>query len=430
MFQHDMSTDTRIAHTPALVLAVLSTLFLVSCGTTLLPMWIDVRASRFAAGAKGDDTTDDTAAIQAAINSIPIHHTGTVFIPPGIYKITAPINFKGRTVHLECTDPRATVIHQISPDLSGIVMSDYSSVRNCGIKGTNVARALHASGIDAGGTTRITLEGNIIEEWQKQGIVTGENSSWWIIRNNIIRNNHDEGILFGSGTSDCLVDGNDIYGNWKNALDFNGPHHTIVNNSLHGNGHTDPVCLSDCNGMILFASPDTTDIHNVVIANNRIYSNTNFGIMIASSDITSIYNVWVGSNVLWGNGLTGIKLEQGGGGNLLFVSIANNISIRNGVAGLLLDNHTRTTGITTGVHVMGNTFLHNTGWGIWIYNPEVTNTTIAYNIAYANTSGAVLDSGTNTSFHANCFVLTDPICSTLLNRRPEYSDVDGLGGGT
>jgi hypothetical protein len=287
-------------------------------------------------------------------------------------------------------------------------------VRNCGIKGTNIARTTHASGIDAGGTTHVSIEGNIIEEWQTQGMVTGENSSWWIVKNNIIRNNHDEGILFGARTTDCFVAGNDMYGNWKNALDFNGPRHTIVNNTLHGNGHTDPVCVSDCNGMILFAASYTTDVYDVVIANNSIYSNANFGIWIGSSGVTSIYNVSVNGNELLGNGLTGIKLEQGGSGNIRLVTIVKNISTMNGVGGLLLDNHTRTTGIITSVQVTDNRLVSNIGWGIWIYDPEVTETNVANNFAYGNTSGAVLDAGTNTSFGANCWALTDPICSVLL----------------
>lgn len=41
-------------------------------------------------GAKGDGTTDDTAAIQAAINSANVFAT-TIYFPPGAYKITSPL---------------------------------------------------------------------------------------------------------------------------------------------------------------------------------------------------------------------------------------------------------------------------------------------------------------------------------------------------
>jgi len=47
--------------------------------------WVDVKAY----GAKGDETTDDTAAIQAAMNAV--ISGGTVFLPPGNYKVTATL---------------------------------------------------------------------------------------------------------------------------------------------------------------------------------------------------------------------------------------------------------------------------------------------------------------------------------------------------
>ena len=54
----------------------------------------NVRDTQFAGGAKGDGVTDDTAAIQAAINSFGAPSTatgGAVFFPPGQYKITSSL---------------------------------------------------------------------------------------------------------------------------------------------------------------------------------------------------------------------------------------------------------------------------------------------------------------------------------------------------
>jgi len=42
-------------------------------------------------GAVGDNTNDDTAAIQAAVNAVLAAGGGTVYVPPGSYKVTATI---------------------------------------------------------------------------------------------------------------------------------------------------------------------------------------------------------------------------------------------------------------------------------------------------------------------------------------------------
>jgi len=58
--------------------------------------WVDVKAY----GARGDGQTDDTAAIQAAMNAVITG--GTVFLPPGNYKVTAtlkkPQSFGGPSI--------------------------------------------------------------------------------------------------------------------------------------------------------------------------------------------------------------------------------------------------------------------------------------------------------------------------------------------
>lgn len=57
--------------------------------------WYDVKSATY--GAVGDGTTDDTAAIQAAINAAePVR--GTVYFPPGTYKISAALDLDSHYV--------------------------------------------------------------------------------------------------------------------------------------------------------------------------------------------------------------------------------------------------------------------------------------------------------------------------------------------
>jgi hypothetical protein len=110
-------------------------------------------------GAKGDGVTDDTAAIQAAINSLPLNtanapyyspstgiNGGTVLIPSGRYKITAPLITK-----------RGITIAGVSPEASQIL--SYSA--------TGVFK--HQLG-DGGGYTPDVVEIAGISIWQNASV--------------------------------------------------------------------------------------------------------------------------------------------------------------------------------------------------------------------------------------------------------------------
>jgi hypothetical protein len=45
-------------------------------------------------GAVGDGVTDDRRAIQSALDAIPYTSGGKIYLPPGTYKVNAPINIR------------------------------------------------------------------------------------------------------------------------------------------------------------------------------------------------------------------------------------------------------------------------------------------------------------------------------------------------
>jgi hypothetical protein len=59
-------------------------------------------------GAVGDGTTDDTAAIQSAIDATPANG-GVVFFPPGTYKVVATLNID-KPLEILGSGPHATVV--------------------------------------------------------------------------------------------------------------------------------------------------------------------------------------------------------------------------------------------------------------------------------------------------------------------------------
>ena len=57
------------------------------------PSWTNVKTVY---GAKGDGVTDDTAALQAALNNVGLNgHSSVLYLPAGTYKISSTLNLAG-----------------------------------------------------------------------------------------------------------------------------------------------------------------------------------------------------------------------------------------------------------------------------------------------------------------------------------------------
>ena len=97
-------------------------LSLESDGATL--KWVDQVVNVKDWGAVGDDTTDDTTAITNAIAAIP-STGGTLYFPPGTYKITSAITFnKPASLILGAgSEYGATTIHQASSNTGAFVIA-------------------------------------------------------------------------------------------------------------------------------------------------------------------------------------------------------------------------------------------------------------------------------------------------------------------
>tara|TARA_R110000868_G_scaffold226395_1_gene478965 strand:+ start:105 stop:1931 length:1827 start_codon:yes stop_codon:yes gene_type:complete len=75
-------------------------------------------------GAVGDDATDDTAAIQAAINSISAVRGGSVYFPAGLYKVTSQLNITGDNITLFGDGQRSSAIRVYHNSGYGILVQD------------------------------------------------------------------------------------------------------------------------------------------------------------------------------------------------------------------------------------------------------------------------------------------------------------------
>ena len=133
-------------------------------------------------GAKGDNATNDTAAIQAAITAVYSAGGGTVYFPPGNYKVTTlALSFASTTtVNLVGSGKESTQIVKIDASTSpiinwsstGAIVSSYSNISDMAI----VGNANGSDGIDFTQIARFKIQNLDIKScavgiWSKGGLV-------------------------------------------------------------------------------------------------------------------------------------------------------------------------------------------------------------------------------------------------------------------
>jgi pectin methylesterase-like acyl-CoA thioesterase len=138
--------------------------------------WIDVKA---VFGAKGDSVTDDTSALQAALNSL-VQHPAVLWIPHGNYLISGPLTIKGLSnITILGEDPLTTTITWIGPQggtmftLSGCNDFNIGRITWDGRSTTNVALEVTWDGVSSFYPTRNLIHDSRIIN-NAIGIQTGE----------------------------------------------------------------------------------------------------------------------------------------------------------------------------------------------------------------------------------------------------------------
>lgn len=194
-------------------------------------------------GAQGDDTTDDTTAINSAITACP--PGGTVYFPPGSYRTSSPIVVPpGKTLmgshtnHMKVPglyDPNCCIKPlSIFTGAAAIVFQDQATGGYAAISGEQRILNLMINGSFApAGVDGIQAKGNIqnvglrdvtIRDMTGNGIYTGVNAgaypySWRMFRV-MIDNCHGHGMTVQQMTDLTMVDCQAI-GSWANGFVLN-----------------------------------------------------------------------------------------------------------------------------------------------------------------------------------------------------------------
>lgn len=290
-------------------------------------------------GAAGDGSTDDTAAIQAAIDAASAATYQTVvYFPAGDYKITTSLAMKSQ-VSLRGAGAQSSVIQAYDVDaLTFAYYADFEAsitIEELGINGASgtTRRAFYQAGTsnDSDETNGVTIRKVWVSNFNK------------VIKTRCTRQWRVENCWFQDINSGIELIGKNF--NW----DIIG--NRFILNSGNGAGNSNGIYLSSDT----FGSPPVTfKAEGIHIEDNFI-----FDFDTTAIDVNSAFFVNVLNNNIMSNG-AGIQWTEGQG----VLNIKNNyVEMQGASATAAIYGKDQGAGIDTQINIEGNSLLGGTGIG-------------------------------------------------------------------
>jgi len=291
--------------------------------------WVNVKNY----GAKGDGATDDTIAIQNAINSL--INGGTVVIPTGTYIVD----------QVKLTSN----IHLIGQGWQSVLKLKNGA-------GSEIIKLKDEAGTSSFSVSNLKLDGNRFNQAGGVGanimIVNGRN--FWI--ENVYSTNSYNDSIWVNKSSDFIIKNNFVIDNGVDGISLHeSKRATVIGNNCRKSGQRE----SGSNILVLDTDPSgPTPSDSVIVANNQTSEaagNLGFGIVYQYSD-----NAIIIGNTSFNNAQYGISVRGHNAYNRHFgATIANNIVRSNqsgGIVVMYMDN----------AIIQGNNSSANYGDGIYI----------------------------------------------------------------
>ena len=288
-------------------------------------------------GATPNDNTDDTVAIQSAINATP--SGGIVFVPAGRYLVNgvASSTTSGQFLKLKSN------IHFMMDKAAVLQIRPNSSIRYYGLATHGASNVEISGGMIVGERDQHTYTAGSTHEWGMCLGVTGGGSNIKI-HDITVKDCTGDGIVTGGQANKILIERVISTNNRRQGLSLTNSYDVIVRNSefSYTNG-TSPEAGIDI-------EPDLPrEARNILIENNKIHHNAKVGVLpYIQSFGLSILNNEISYNNL------GIYVRGSQGGEIRGNTIKHN---RN--AGLRFENQLSGEIASDNYTVSDNKFINN-----------------------------------------------------------------------
>ncbi|TBW10805.1 poly(beta-D-mannuronate) C5 epimerase [Azotobacter chroococcum subsp. isscasi] len=369
-------------------------------------------------GAKGDGRTDDTDAIQAAIDAAYEAGGGTVYLPAGEYRVSGGDEASDgaliikSNVYMVGDGMGETVIKLVDgwdQKLTGIIRSangeethDYG-ISDLTIDGNQDNTSGEVDGFytgyipeEDGADYNVTVERVEIREVSRYAFDPHEQTINLTIRDSVAHDNGKDGFV-GDFQIDSTFENNVSYNNGRHGFNITTSSHDIVfrNNVAYGNG---------ANGLVVQRnSEDRALPYNIQIEGGSFHDNGGEGVLIKmSTDVTlqgaEIYN----------NGAAGVRVQ--GAENVQILDNYIHDNAQDGAnAEILLDAYDDTAGAsgnyyeTLNTTVQGNTIVGsaNSTYGVLERADGTDYSTVSGNSISGTQRGTVLLSGSHSTYVAS-----------------------------
>ena len=321
---------------------------------------IDITQAPYAASPDG--STDNYAIVQRALTDIATKGGGTIYFPPGTYRISVPagknaLSIMSRTMLLGSPGKKSTIKFDIS------------------------STTLHTP-LKFSGQTSLELK-DIVIEGTKNNIAWNSPAYWALVK---IENSKNVKII-NTKISNAQRIGLEI---------LSSENISISSSEFFANGWEEEYPKGQPQQMIggLNISLSTNGVRNknITIENSTFTQNGGFGAWVGYAD-----NISITGNTFYKNGLYPAHGNQDGVGlfGIQQGIIRKNQSTDNYADGIVIatkENDTKNVSVTSDVKIDQNTSARNGGNGIILYSTkqssaEIKNSTISNNTVYDNGFG-------------------------------------------